>query len=76
MGPMITPGLVVIAMKYMVSVGFVSTFMVGSLAFFTGGMTFFTAAAANIWGKRPMFIYSTAILIITCFWGLWASVCT
>ena len=71
---MLTPGLKVIQNIYNVPAGVVSTFMVGALTLFAGLATFFTAAGANIWGKRPCFLYSTAVLLITAFWGLAASV--
>ncbi|KAF2806449.1 MFS transporter-like protein [Mytilinidion resinicola] len=73
LGPMLTPGLHTIAVQYNVSLDMVSSFMIGFFAFWIGSTTFFTAAGANIWGKRPFFLISTVILIGTCVWGYLAS---
>ncbi|KAI4954364.1 hypothetical protein J4E91_002077 [Alternaria rosae] len=56
-------------MKYNVSIDMVSSLVIGFLAFWIGFTTFFTAAGANIWGKRPFFIISTVILLATNVWG-------
>ncbi|KAG9190989.1 hypothetical protein G6011_09077 [Alternaria panax] len=69
LGPMVTPALPLIAMKYNVSIDMVASLVIGFLAFWIGFTTFFTAAGANIWGKRPFFIISTVILLITNIWG-------
>ncbi|KLJ06063.1 hypothetical protein EMPG_10507 [Blastomyces silverae] len=71
-GPIIAPGLVVASEKYKVSLDQVATFLIGVLILSTGGGTFFTAAAATVWGKRPVFIISTAVLLVTCIWGYFA----
>lgn len=71
---MINPGLAVIATKFNVSIGTVSTFLIGLLAFWTGATTFFTAAAATVWGKRALFFFSTLVLLITNVWGFFATV--
>lgn len=71
---MITPGLGVVAMKYKVSLDLVSSLLIGFLAFWIGFTTFFTAAGANIWGKRPFFVISTILLLITNVWGFFSSV--
>ncbi|RDW77118.1 transmembrane transport [Coleophoma cylindrospora] len=73
LGPMINPGLVVIAQKFNVSIGLVSQFIIGLLAFWTGAATFFTAAGASVWGKRPMFVISAVILLATNVWGFFAT---
>ncbi|KAK6953783.1 hypothetical protein Daesc_003745 [Daldinia eschscholtzii] len=72
LGPMISPGLVLISKQYHVSPDMVSTFMVGSILLFTGAVTFFTASGANIWGKRPFFVISTLLLLISNIWGTFA----
>ncbi|OTB10088.1 hypothetical protein K445DRAFT_27925 [Daldinia sp. EC12] len=72
LGPMISPGLVMISKQYHVSPDMVSTFMVGSILLFTGAVTFFTASGANIWGKRPFFVISTLLLLISNIWGTFA----
>lgn len=69
LGPMITPGLPLVAQKYNVSVDMVASLLIGFLAFWIGFTTFFTAAGANIYGKRPFFIISTTILLATNIWG-------
>lgn len=74
LGPMISPGLVVISQQFNVDADTVSTFMVGSILLFTGAMTFFTASGANIWGKRPFFVISTILLLISNVWGTFADV--
>lgn len=71
---MINPGLAVIAQKFNVSIGLVSQFVIGLLAFWTGAATFFTAAGASVWGKRPMFFFSAVLLLATNVWGFFASV--
>ncbi|KAI5375071.1 hypothetical protein J4E82_006150 [Alternaria postmessia] len=69
LGPMVTPALPLIAMKYKVNIDMVASLVIGFLAFWIGFTTFFTAAGANIWGKRPFFIISTVILLATNVWG-------
>lgn len=71
---MVTPGLPLVAMKYNVSVGLVASLIIGFLAFWIGFTTFFTAAGANIWGKRPFFIISTVVLLATNIWGYFTTV--
>ncbi|EDN10930.1 predicted protein [Histoplasma mississippiense (nom. inval.)] len=53
LGPIISPGLLVASKRYHVSLDQVSTFLIGVLILSIGSGTFFTAAAATIWGKRP-----------------------
>ncbi|OAL05503.1 MFS general substrate transporter [Phaeosphaeriaceae sp. SRC1lsM3a] len=69
LGPMVTPGIPLLAMKYNVSLDMVSSLIIGFLAFWIGFTTFFTAAGANIWGKRPFFVISTVVLLATNVWG-------
>ncbi|KAF2024085.1 MFS transporter-like protein [Setomelanomma holmii] len=69
LGPMVTPGITVIAKKYNVSLDMVASLIIGFLAFWIGFTTFFTAAGANIWGKRPFFVISTLVLLATNIWG-------
>tara|TARA_R110002003_G_scaffold109_5_gene9142 strand:- start:707 stop:2197 length:1491 start_codon:yes stop_codon:yes gene_type:complete len=69
LGPMVTPGLPLIAKKYNVSLDMAASLIIGFLAFWIGFTTFFTAAGANIWGKRPFFIVSTLVLLATNIWG-------
>lgn len=71
---MISPGLVLISMQFGVDLDTVSTFMVGAILLFTGAVTFFTASGANIWGKRPFFVISTILLLMSNVWGTFADV--
>jgi MFS family permease len=73
LGPMVTPGIPVIAKKYNVSLDMVSSLIIGFLAFWIGFTTFFSAAGANIWGKRPFFIISTIILLASNVWGFYTT---
>ncbi|CAJ2511979.1 Uu.00g076040.m01.CDS01 [Anthostomella pinea] len=72
LGPMISPGLVILSQEYKVAPDTVSAFMVGSIVLFTGSVTFFTASGANIWGKRPFFVISTLMLLASNVWGTFA----
>ena len=72
---MITTGLDEIAKTFAVTDDQVSFNIVGVLQLTTGGGTFFTAAAAAVWGKRPVFIISTIALMGTNAWGFFAGVC-
>ncbi|KAK7757746.1 hypothetical protein SLS62_000124 [Diatrype stigma] len=72
LGPMISPGLVIIGKEYNVDADTVSTYMVGTIVLFTGAITFFTASGANIWGKRPFFVISTMMLLASNIWGYFA----
>ena len=71
---MISPGLVLLTQQYKVDPDTVSAFMVGAIVLFTGSVTFFTASGANIWGKRPFFVISTLLLLISNVWGTFADV--
>ncbi|RYP10613.1 hypothetical protein DL764_000583 [Monosporascus ibericus] len=62
LGPMISPGLVIISKQYDVNPDTVSAFMVGTIVLFTGSVTFFTASGANILGKRPFFVIAGFII--------------
>ena len=74
LGPMITTGFDEIAATFHVSADQISFNIVGLLQLTTGGGTFFTAAAAVVWGKRPVFIISTIALLGTSAWGFFAGV--
>ncbi|RYP89893.1 hypothetical protein DL770_003986 [Monosporascus sp. CRB-9-2] len=74
LGPMISPGLVIISKQYDVAPDTVSAFMVGTIVLFTGSVTFFTASGANILGKRPFFVISTILLLISNIWGYFADI--
>jgi hypothetical protein len=69
LGPMVTPGLPLLAMQYNVSPDMAASLIIGFLAFWIGFTTFFTAAGANVWGKRPFFVISAVILLATNVWG-------
>ncbi|KAH9893654.1 MFS transporter-like protein [Xylariomycetidae sp. FL2044] len=72
LGPMISPGLVIISEQFQVDPDTVAAFMVGAIVLFTGAVTFFTASGANIWGKRPFFVISTLLLLASNVWGTFA----
>ncbi|KAF8854618.1 MFS general substrate transporter [Acephala macrosclerotiorum] len=72
LGPMITTGLEDIAKAFNVTTDQVSFNIVGLLQLTTGSGTFFTAAAAAVWGKRPVFIISAIFLLGTNAWGFFA----
>ena len=74
LGPMLTPGLVVIAKQYHVDADLVDGMMIGFLAFWTGFTTFFVAAGADIWGKRPFLVIGMGGLLGSCIWGYAAKV--
>ncbi|KAA8567515.1 hypothetical protein EYC84_007991 [Monilinia fructicola] len=69
LGPMITTGSEDIATSFGVTTDEVSFNIVGIMQLTTGSGTFFTAAAAAVWGKRPVFIVSTLGLLATNTWG-------
>ncbi|TVY51194.1 putative MFS-type transporter [Lachnellula cervina] len=73
LGPMITTGFDEIASTFHVSADQISFSIVGLLQLTTGGGTFFTAAAAVVWGKRPVFIIATIALLGTSAWGFFAA---
>lgn len=70
---MITTGSEEVAAAIGVTTDQVSFNFVGIMQLTTGSGTFFTAAAAAVWGKRPVFIISTIGLCATNFWGLFAT---
>ncbi|KAH8595822.1 major facilitator superfamily domain-containing protein [Bisporella sp. PMI_857] len=72
LGPMITTGFDDIATAFGVSVDQISFNIVGVMQLTTGTGTFFTAAAAAVWGKRPVFIISALALFGTSAWGFFA----
>lgn len=73
LGPMITTGFDEIASTFNVSADQISFSLVGLLQLTTGGGTFFTAAAAAVWGKRPVFLIATIGLLGTSAWGFFAT---
>ncbi|TVY90722.1 putative MFS-type transporter [Lachnellula willkommii] len=73
LGPMVTPGFGQVIEQYKVSLDQVSTYLVGLLVLSTGTGTFFTSAAALVWGKRPVFVISLTVLLITCVWGFYTT---
>ncbi|TVY47677.1 putative MFS-type transporter [Lachnellula occidentalis] len=73
LGPMITTGFDEIASTFHVSADQISFSIVGLLQLTTGAGTFFTAAAAVVWGKRPVFIIATIALLGTSAWGFFAA---
>ncbi|KAK5234551.1 hypothetical protein LTR47_004585 [Exophiala xenobiotica] len=74
LGPMISPGLPLLAMQFQKSLDVVSTYLVGLFILWTGIFTFFTSAAASVWGKRVIFITSGIALLALNAWGFFAKV--
>jgi hypothetical protein len=74
LGPMITTGFDEIEKTFNVTADEISFSLVGLLQLTTGSGTFFTAAAAAVWGKRPVFLISTFFLFGTSAWGFFAGV--
>ncbi|KAB8295733.1 hypothetical protein EYC80_008558 [Monilinia laxa] len=72
LGPMITTGSEDVATSFDVTTDQVSFNIVGIMQLTTGFGTFFTAAAAAVWGKRPVFIISTFGLLATNTWGFFS----
>ncbi|KAF1992019.1 MFS general substrate transporter [Aulographum hederae CBS 113979] len=70
---MLAPGIQTIAKEYDVSFDMVTSMLLGLLGFWTGFTTFFTAAGASVWGKRPFFVIGTVILLATNIWGFAAT---
>jgi hypothetical protein len=71
---MISPGLPLLAMQFQKSLDVVSTYLVGLFILWTGVFTFFTSAAASVWGKRVIFITSGIALLALNAWGFFAKV--
>lgn len=69
---MITTGFDEIEKTFNVTADQISFSLVGLLQITTGSGTFFTAAAAAVWGKRPVFLISTLFLFGTSAWGFFA----
>ncbi|CAG8954528.1 hypothetical protein HYFRA_00004442 [Hymenoscyphus fraxineus] len=72
LGPMITTGFDEIGAAFNVNADQISFSLVGVLQLTTGCGIFFTAAAAAVWGKRPVFFLSTLVLLGTSAWGFFA----
>ncbi|KAJ9298329.1 hypothetical protein DTO271G3_3934 [Paecilomyces variotii] len=72
LGPMISPGLEVASQMYNVSLDQISSLLIGLFLLVTGSATFFTAASATVWGKRPVFVISAFALLITNVWGFFS----
>ncbi|KAF4634489.1 hypothetical protein G7Y89_g3610 [Cudoniella acicularis] len=72
LGPMITTGFDEISKAFNVTADQISFSIVGAMQLTTGSGTFFTAAAAAVWGKRPVFIVATVCLLATNAWGFFA----
>jgi MFS family permease len=69
LGPMVTPGLGIVADKYGVSADLVASLLIEFFSFWIGVTTFFTSAGASVWGKRPFFVISVIVLLATNIWG-------
>ena len=71
---MITTGFEEISEAFNVDKDRISFNIVGVMQLSTGGGTFFSAAAAAVWGKRPAFLISVFSLCGTSAWGFFAVV--
>lgn len=71
---MITTGFDQISQALKVDVDSISFNIVGVMQLTTGGGTFFTAAAAAVWGKRPVLLIAAVGLFGTSAWGFFAGV--
>lgn len=68
-GPMISTGFQVVADEYKISIDLSTIILGGSFSIAIGLATFFSTAASVKWGKRPMFIVSMVLLLLTCVWA-------
>lgn len=71
---MISPGLPLLAGQFQKSLDVVSTYLVGLFLLWTGIFTFFSSAAASVWGKRVGFVTSGIALLALNAWGFFAKV--
>lgn len=75
MGGMLHPALVLISEEYKVSLDQVNAWTIAQTTVWTSVFAFFTAAGANIIGKRPFLLGALVLLLISNVWGAMASVC-
>ncbi|KAL7621685.1 hypothetical protein AAE478_009012 [Parahypoxylon ruwenzoriense] len=73
LGAMISPGLPLLAEEFDKSLDTIATFLVGLFIFWTGFFTFFTSAAASVWGKRVVLVLSTGALGLLNVWGFFTT---
>ena len=59
---MVTPGLLPLSEQFNVSPDTASSLIIGAYTFWTSVATFPIVAAASIWGRRPFYVISIAIL--------------
>lgn len=71
---MISPGLTILAEQFDKSLDVISTYLVGLFIFWTGIFTFFSSAAASVWGKRVVLVLSTIALLLLNAWGFFTTV--
>lgn len=71
---MISPGLPILANEFQKSLDVISTYLVGFFILWTGIFTFFTSAAASVWGKRVVFVLSAVALLALNAWGFFIKV--
>jgi MFS family permease len=76
MTTMVGPGFRPMSVYFKVSYDMLMMYMIGTVILLTGTFTFFTSAAAAVWGKRPVFLISSFILFICCIWGYFANTFT
>ena len=71
---MLTTAIPIIAREFGVDADAVSRWTVGFLVFWTGAAAFFTAAGANVIGKRPFILGSLLVMVATNIWGAFRTV--
>jgi predicted MFS family arabinose efflux permease len=61
---MIIPGLEILTQKFNVSDGDVTSLIVTAPTFYTSVGAFIVVSGAEIWGRRPFYIFSIVILAL------------
>ena len=68
LGPMVTTAFGVVSHDFGFSMNTASLILAGTFAIAVGVTTFVTTAAALVWGRRPIYMYSTLALVPACLW--------
>ena len=71
---MVTPGLATIVEDFNSNEGDVSTYIITAPTFWTSIAAFFVVSGADIWGRRPFYVFSIAALACSNFLGYVAHV--
>jgi MFS family permease len=75
MTTMVTPGLAPLVENFHSSEEGVSTFIITAPTFWTGITAFVVVSGADIWGRRPFYVFSIALLACSNLLGYVATVC-